>query len=95
MLRRVLFSRASITWVAVGNGVFFGFYLGMYFAGQDPWDPWRLLGVLVFGTALACGLITLFQKSRWGEDGMLKFRRTRFNSRWMRDEGHDEGLEKT
>lgn len=61
MLRRVLFSRASITWVAVGNGVFFGFYLGMYFAGQDPW---RLLGVLVFGTALACALITLFQKSR-------------------------------
>ena len=84
MLKRIFLSRTGITSVTLGNGVFLGYYLGaLSFAAE----PWMLLGVLVFGAGLACGLITLFQKSRWGDDGLLKLRRTRFNARWMSDGG--------
>ena len=41
----------------------------LYYADQEPW---MLLGLLGFGTGLAGGLIMLFQKSRWGEDGIYR-----------------------
>ena len=85
MLKRVFLSRTGITFMTLGHGAFFGLQLGMlYYADQDRW---ALLGMLVFGAGLACGLIMLFQKSRWGDDGLLKLRRTRFNARWMSDGG--------
>ena len=56
--------------MTLGNGVFLGLQLGMlYYADQDRW---ALPGMLVFGTGLACGLIMLFQKSRWGDDGIYR-----------------------
>lgn len=69
MLKRVFLSRAGITSATLGNGILFGFYLGAYYADQEPW---MLLGLLGFSTGLACGLIMLFQKSRWGEDGIYR-----------------------
>ena len=84
MLKRIFLSRTGITFMTLSHGAFLGYYLGaLSFAAE----PWMLLGVLVFGAGLACGLITLFQKSRWGDDRLLKLRRTRFNARWVSDGG--------
>ena len=69
MLKRVFLSRTGITSATLGNGMLFGFYMGWYYADQEPW---MLLGLLGFGTGLACGLIMLLQKSRWGEDGIYR-----------------------
>ena len=68
-MKRIFLSRTGITSVTLGNGMLFGFYLGAYYADREPW---MLLGLLGFGTGLAGGLIMLFQKSRWGDDGIYR-----------------------
>ena len=69
-MKRIFLSRTGITSVTLGHGAFFGLQLGMlYYADQDRW---ALLGMLVFGAGLAYGLIMLFQKSRWGDDGIYR-----------------------
>ena len=68
-MKRIFLSRTGITSMTLGNGVLLGYYLGaLSFAAE----PWMLLGMLVFGAGLACGLITLFQKSRWGDDAIYR-----------------------
>ena len=86
MLKRIFLFRTGITSMTLGNGVFLGYYLCALSVAAAA-EPWMLLGMLVFGAGLACGLITLFQKSRWGDDGLLRLRRTRFNARRMSDGG--------
>lgn len=68
-MKRIFSSRTGITFMTLGHGVLFGYYLG---ARSVSADPWMLLGVLVFGAGLACGLIMLSMKSRWGDDGIYR-----------------------
>ena len=68
-MKRIFLSRTGITSVTLGNGVFLGYYLGALSVAAEPW---MLLGLLGFGTGLAGGLIMLFQKSRWGDDGIYR-----------------------